>query len=124
MARGKHVQVRGLKQLQKRADRLVKEVRDAGEAAVTEEAEEVRDEMVRNVPVDQGDLRDSIRADVDTRTFTAEIGPRGRDQYYGYFQEFGTKNMRAKPFAGPAGEVARRSFPGRLKRHLRKALPK
>lgn len=124
MARGQHVQVKGLQKLQKRADRLVKEVRVAAERAVSEEAEEVRDEMSRRVPVDEGDLRDSIRADVDKRSLAAEVGPRGRDRYYGYFVEFGTKNMSAQPFAGPAGELARRSFPDRLKRHLRKALPK
>lgn len=123
MARGTHVQIRGLKKLQARADRLVQEVRDAAEAAVTEAAEEVRADMIQNVPTDRGALRDSIRADVDKKTLSAEVGPRGRDQYYGYFQEFGTKNMPAQPFAGPAGEVARKSFPDRLKGHLRKAMP-
>lgn len=62
------------------------------------------------VPVDSGDLEDSLvaRAMKRSRTrFGWEVRTREGffkgEQYYGGFQEFGTKTMRAQPFLRPAG---------------------
>ncbi|MFJ6019782.1 HK97-gp10 family putative phage morphogenesis protein [Nocardiopsis alba] len=122
MSRGFRVETRGVNQLRKRLRELSSEVRDGAIAAVTEAGDSVAKDMENNVPVDQGDLRSSISSEVNRGNLVAEVGPRGSDVYYGYFQEFGTANMPANPFAQPAYEAERKRFPGRMRKHVGKRL--
>ena len=116
------IDTHGLKKLRKRLQTLAVEVHEGAEAAVTEAGEAVKDDMEARVPVDKGDLRKSLRSEVNKGNLVAEIGPRGRDVYYGYFQEFGTSTTPAQPFAGPAHEAERKRFPARMKKHVRRKI--
>jgi HK97 gp10 family phage protein len=81
----------------------------AAKEALEEEAEAIAEEMRAAVPVDSGELRDSISVDAD--------GSEARitaDAPYAAFVEHGTSDTPAQPFAGPAAEAARRRFPLRM----------
>jgi HK97 gp10 family phage protein len=72
--------------------------------AAKQGAEVIVQEAKRRAPVDTGTLRDSIRSKFVKRrsdSVTVEIGP-GPKGYYGYFLEFGTSKMAARPFLRPA----------------------
>ncbi|MBI1189030.1 MAG: hypothetical protein GC206_17120 [Alphaproteobacteria bacterium] len=84
--------------------------------AVRESAEIMAADARSLVPVDTGDLRDSIEVAIRRDGLSAAIGPgvkskkRARAVFYGLFVEFGTKGspkdgippMPARPFLGPA----------------------
>lgn len=123
--KGYHVTVEGLDELKKRLEKLTDDLRARAEDALKESAEAVKKDMVRRVPVDTGNLKRSITARVLPEQLTADVGPRpGTDAYYGYWVEFGTSSMRARPYAGPAAEAERERWPDRLREHLKDALPK
>jgi len=66
-------------------------------------------EAKRNVPVDSGDLRRSIKVakrrtkDGSTK-FSVGISSKKYNVYYGHMIEFGTKKAKAEPFMRPAYE--------------------
>ena len=80
--------------------------------------------MERRVPIDTGALAESIRAETNRGNLLSEVGPRGRDVYYGYWVEHGHSSMPAQPFSAPAAEAERRRFPDRIRKHVGKHLPK
>lgn len=114
------VNTSGMNKLRKRLKSLSGEVREGAVEAVTEAGEAVKSDMMARVPVDSGELLKSIRSEVNKGNLVAEVGPRGPDVYYGYFQEFGTSSVAASPFAGPAHEAERKRFPERMKKHVGK----
>ena len=59
-------------------------------------------------PVDTGNLKGSIGADIDADGMGATIGPTAA---YGIWQEYGTSTQPGKPFLGPAFD---RRMPGFL----------
>ena len=62
-------------------------------------------------PVDVGDLKRSINAVMKTnKNQSRQLGTVGTNIEYAAYQEFGTKNMRAQPYLGPALEEARRMY--------------
>lgn len=58
-------------------------------------------------PVDTGNLRRSINTSMPTVTPSGASTSVGTNVYYAPFVEFGTRNMQAQPFMGPALEKAR-----------------
>lgn len=73
--------------------------------------EPIAEEARRLVPVDSGDLRDSIAisntlADGGANGRAVYVGPvragDGKNVFYAHFIEFGTIKMRAYPFLAPA----------------------
>lgn len=117
-------------------------VRAAVERELRAELEIVADQIVADmrllVPVDDGDLRDSIgwtwgklpggtgpigvvsQAKKDRLRIT--IYAAGGDQYYGRFIEHGTKDRPAHPFFFPAWRANRRRVRSRLSRRLTRTL--
>jgi len=62
-------------------------------------------------PVDVGDLKRSINAVMKTnKNQSRQLGTVGTNIEYAAYQEFGTKNMPAQPYLGPALEEARRMY--------------
>ena len=93
--------------MQKAAEAIEKAVGDAvREAAMMIE----RDAKIR-VPVDTARLRNSIAAE-ELRLLLFEVGT--NVGYAGYV-EFGTRNVAAQPYLGPAVEVARAQYPDLIK---------
>jgi HK97 gp10 family phage protein len=66
----------------------------------------VRDEAERRAPRDTGDLAENMTMrikDADISSVSIDVGP-GKDQFYGFFHEFGTAHQAARPFLSPAFE--------------------
>lgn len=109
------VEIKGLEELIKKLndlpDKLEKKVI---RAAVRQGANIIKDKAKRYVPVDKGDLRDSIKvsgARAQKGVIAFRIRPtknkqKGKSVFYGYFQEFGTSKMAAHPFMRPAYDEA------------------
>lgn len=114
-----NVQIEGLEQLKRAFDLLPKRVAvSAASKSVREGAKVIQKAARSKVPVDTGNLRRSIIVKVlnknrDAMEVAALIGP-GRgyfskkknaktgDGFYGFFLEYGTVKMKAKPFLRPA----------------------
>jgi HK97 gp10 family phage protein len=64
-----------------------------------------------NVPVDTGALRDGIEIRYSASGQNAQVGIWRPDLYYALFVEWGTTIRPAVPFATPAAEKARATFP-------------
>ena len=108
------VKIKGLIELQRKLDALPKVAKDHIKKEMEVAAGDAVAFMRRIVPVEDGDLRDSIGwtwgkpprgasivASVKSTmggSMTITIYAGGGDQYYARFVEFGTKNMTARPF--------------------------
>lgn len=131
--------VQGLSELKSRWSAIPRRVREAAEGVLEKQAEEVVAMMRRLVPVDQGDLRNSIKwtwGDAPKGALT--IGSVGgqeygtlritiyaggtKDSFHALFQEFGTRNMAANPFFFPAWRAKRRKVRSAITRALNKAI--
>lgn len=142
------LEIRNVSQLQHKLRALPEEVHDAVVEAVQEEGVRIRDQARENAPMDEGDLRRSIRKRRLERGLDARVGTR---LYYAKFIEFGTKShlirpkdpgsvlaggefgpvkfarhpgTPARPFLQPAAEASRKEFPGRLARKVNEATSK
>lgn len=116
--------VTGLSDLRSKLWQIDNRVRDAAEQALEDGAEETAKMMRGLVPVDQGDLKRSIRI-VKGRNkrgpFIRIIG--GDDKaYYARWVEFGTAANPARPFFFPAWRANRRRVRSRITRQTRKAI--
>jgi HK97 gp10 family phage protein len=89
----------------------------------------------RLVPVDEGDLRDSIQwkptkaTQADSRRSPAIVIQAGADQpgdeaYYVRFVEFGTPETPKQPFFFPSYRLLRRKIRGMLSRAMGRAIKK
>ena len=126
----------GLRRLNRRLTRTIPDgVRRAARAALEENAAVIVAEMKRLVPIDQGELRDSIgrrwgdapegsraigAARTGSETITIYAG--GDDAFYAIFQEFGTADMPPTPFFFPAYRSKKRGAKSRVTRRIRKAI--
>ena len=73
----------------------------------------IESEAKRRAPVDTGNLRRSLATEMLTgKNETVARGVVGTNVEYAAFQEFGTRNMQAQPYLGPALEMARRKYGG------------
>lgn len=131
--------VQGIHRLRVRFEKTIPDkVRDAARRVLEQNATELVAEMKRLVPVDEGDLRDSINwtwGDAPAGTLTiGTVGGReygtlritvyagGGDAFHGWFQEFGTVNMAPNPFFFPSYRKLKRRLKGRATREIRKAI--
>ena len=80
--------------------------------AVIKAAYDVENYAKRIVPVDTGNLKNSIQTEI-TGDFTATVGPRVanfQEVYYAPFIEYGTSRMAARPYMRPSAEHVRQSL--------------
>lgn len=107
---GISVQIYGAKELSKKLqqtpDKLAKKALKEG---LREAAQITLAKAKELCPVDEGDLKDSLTAEVkvNKRAIIATIGANGKelrdgDQFYGAFIELGTQDTEAQPFIRPA----------------------
>ena len=108
MGRGLSVSLEG-DDLNKILSDMSTKVRDAVEQAVGDETVQVGQDMHDTVPVDEGELQDSIVTAHDGLEGSAEAQAR-----HAGFVEHGTSNTPAQPFALPAAEQARSRFVDRV----------
>lgn len=81
-------------------------------------ADIVLEDAARRAPRDQGDLASGMTKRVsrqsDANEVSVEVGP-DKKQFYGFFQERGTKHAPAQPFLKPALETNRERIAAAMK---------
>ncbi|MDX1388471.1 MAG: HK97 gp10 family phage protein [Acidobacteriota bacterium] len=99
------VKVDGLKEINRKLQRLPAHVRGRHmAAALMRGAEPIRRDAEANAPVLSGNLSRGMQKDVEETEPThavVAVGPEEED-FYGIFQELGTKYHAAQPFLEPA----------------------
>jgi HK97 gp10 family phage protein len=101
-----------------RIPQVLRDIDVRTQAAVAATAELVKQTAVSRVPVDQGDLRDSIEVKETESPFKRRVVAGSGNTFYGHFQEFGTEKMPAQPFMTPAAEDAKGQFVAQMKQIL------
>ncbi len=96
---------------------LRRAIREAGQQAVLELAEELAEDWRSRVHVISGEYRDSIRVVKQGNTVTVEAGVP-----YAHHEEFGTVHRAGPPAFVPAVERARQRLGGSLQKTLRDRL--
>lgn len=86
---------------------ISREAQERAAAAVLKAAHDIEGLAKRVVPVDTGNLKNSIQVAEDG-DMAATIGPRGVE--YDYYVEMGTRRMASRPYLRPAAEHVRASF--------------
>lgn len=91
--------------------RLPADIESKAEQAVAESVDAVESSAKSNVPVDSGDLRDSIVGTYSGLSGVVEVG-----EHYGWWVEFGTTSSSypEQPFLNPAAEEERDRFVKRI----------
>ena len=106
-------EITGLKELAKNSDKLSKSfARTTLRTALRNAAKPVRREARARVPVDEGDLRKSIKTKATVKRSGdgyADVGFDPEIAFYGGFVELGTSQQPARPFLRPALEQANKS---------------
>lgn len=105
--------IRGIDKLKAKANRLPAQARAHIAEALEKAANIIVTDMKRGVPVDDGDLRDSIKWDKvpDTDGTAIQITAGDGDAYYASFVEFGTKGGSRKR-KDASGSVTTYQHPG------------
>ena len=109
--------IEGLDKLKDALHQAADATRKSAEAAIRTELETVRSDMRRDVPVETGELRDSIIA--RPQGLKGEVRATAR---HARFIEFGTKSRAPRPYALPAAARARARLPKRLAATIKAAV--
>lgn len=105
----------GMEALQRAIVEAPKEAKRGASDAVRQTTWAIADKMRQRAPVRSGTLLSSIDARVPVLTgLTGSVEING-DAYYWRFLEYGTVNMRARPFIRPSGEEEQNPFIERLR---------
>lgn len=111
--------VEGLERLKKRFAKLPQKMRVEVRAAIDKSADELIAFQKRLVPVETGELRDSIEKRDGRHELSVEVFS---DDFKARWVEFGTVKMTARPFFYPAYRTLRRRIKGRISRAVKKAV--
>ncbi|WP_081894756.1 HK97-gp10 family putative phage morphogenesis protein [Ruegeria halocynthiae] len=127
------------KRLEARLNAIPKEVVAALRPALVKGAEEMAANMRALVPVDEGDLKESITVTAPGETTPAYAEGGGRrtagpnqalvtvgneDVRHGHLQEFGTVKQEAQPFMRPGARLAKPRAQRRISRAIGQAIKK
>lgn len=125
--------VRNLDKLRAKLRRMPDEVKREIRGALEKNANELTEMQRRLVPVDDGDLRDSIQWEWGSGD-ESRIGVKGQEGlaitvtagneriFYAGFREFGTVKLAAAPFFFPSYRALRRRMKSRISRGQNKAI--
>jgi HK97 gp10 family phage protein len=91
------------------------QLRQRASAAVRKAAYDIEAHAKTVVPVDTGNLKNSIQTSVEG-DLTAIVGTHVE---YAPYVEYGTRRMAAKPYLGPAAEAVRPGFEAAMKSLLK-----
>lgn len=126
-----------IQRFQERLEAIPKSVREAVQPALVKSADELADQMRKLAPVDEGDLRASIKVTPPGGTTPAYSQPGGstiageleaivtvgnQDVRYAHLVEYGTSDTSAQPYFWPAVRTMRKRFQARIKRAVNKAV--
>jgi HK97 gp10 family phage protein len=123
--------------LKRRILAVPKAAKKAAELQIVTEAHKLAGKMKGVVPVDQGDLKDSItvteggqRTPSYSHPGGSHVVPEGAAEItagnskvrYAHLVEYGTKNAQSQPFFWPSVRVERPKIQRRINRAIRKAI--
>lgn len=114
--------IEGLDRLKKRFARLPARMRAEVRASLEKSADELVAMQKRLAPVDDGDLRDSIRKEDGRHELSIEVKAGDRKVFYAAMVEFGTVNAPAQPFFFGPYRALRKRMRSRTSRAVRKAV--
>ena len=115
------VQIKGLPELEKKLKRLPEVVERAAREAVKGETDEAVEDLRRDAPVKEGDLRDSVQAEIDKGGLAGVAAVTAR---HAEFVVHGTSDTPANDFVTPVINDVRRRFPDRFTDELNAELRK
>lgn len=119
----RNVQIKGLRELERKLEKMPRELESEAEVATREEAEEVYEAMRDRVPVSSGTLRGAI-GQRQQGPLSMEVGVFGAKRaWWSALVEFGTSTRSATPFAEPSAREAEQRYPDRIAKFLNKKLP-
>lgn len=119
----RRVQIKGLRELERKLQKMPRELESEAETATKDEAEEVYEAMRAGVPTASGTLRGAIGRRQEG-PLSMEVGVLGAKRaWWGALVEFGTSMRPATPFAEPAAREAEARYPKRMARFLNRRLP-
>ncbi len=98
-----------------RLPELQGQLRQQASAAIRKAAYDVEAHAKAVVPVDTGNLKNSIQTTMES-VLTAIVSTHVE---YAPYVEYGTRRMAARPYLGPAAEAVRPSLEAAMKRLLR-----
>lgn len=136
-----YAKVIGVAKLRRKLEALVAVGRDEIKRAMETSADEIVALAKNLVPVDKGDLKDSIgwtwgkapkgamtlgkvQSDGVDSEFTITIFAGNSEAYYARWVEFGTQKMAAQPYFYPSYRALRRRSKSRVTRAVTKAIKK
>lgn len=114
--------VEGVARLKARFAKIPQRMREEVRVAIDASADELVTMQKRLVPVEHGDLRDSIRKEEGVHDLSVEVKAGSKNVFYAKMIEFGTRKMQARPFFFPAYRTLRRRIRSRIARAMSKAL--
>lgn len=129
----------GIGRLKKRLANIPKSVREAVQPNLIKQGEMIAATMRQIVPVDSGELRDSIAVtppDSSTPPFSTPGGSfvvpetsvavtaGGKDARHAHLVEYGTVKMNAQPFFWPAVRLTRKKAQRNIKSAMSRAVKK
>lgn len=127
----------GIGRLKKRLAAIPKAVREQAYKEALAAAEDIANRMRRLVPVDEGDLRDSITVTPGGQSTPAHSQPGGSHVVpenkvaitagnnavrYPHLVEYGTEQAEAQPYFWPAYRLGKKKAVAKIKRGMRKAI--
>jgi len=114
--------VEGLERLRKRIARLPAKMKAEVKVAIETGADELVAMQKRLVPIEQGDLQDSIRKERGRHELSVSVKAGSNAVFYARFQEFGTVGHPPQPFFYPPYRALRRRIRSRIGRAVGKAV--
>lgn len=114
------VTITGQKELSSQLRNLLPRIAPAIQASLEKSAEEMASTARALAPVDDGDLRASIK--VTPGDLKVRVSAGGNRAWYAPLVEYGTKKMAARPFWWPAWRFMRRRIRSRTVRDINKAM--
>lgn len=114
--------VEGLERLKARFAKIPARMRAEVKVAIDKSAEELVAFQKRLVPVDDGDLRDSIRAELGRHELSVDVKAGSNDAFYAAMVEFGTVRNSPQPFFFPPYRASRKRIRSRIGRAVSKAV--
>lgn len=116
------VEIVGLERLEGRLSRLASQMEEAARAEIENSAELIVTDVRRNVRVDSGNLRASVKATYEKQGLQTSVGWRDQDDLYAVFHERGTRRTPANPTLIPALERAGTQLVARLRDEVRRRI--
>lgn len=115
------VEITGEAELARKIKQLGGQVRKAALDAVKAETHDIAQDMRRDAPVDDGDLKRGIQEEIDATQLEGRAVSTAKHTKY---VVHGTSRLAAQDFMTPAAERSRRRFPQRLKDEVADAIIK